>query len=517
MALTFLVLPVAAVLCCLYRFLIHPLLLSPLAKLPNAHFTSPILPLWMWWNRRTGFETRSTVAAHQRHGPVVRMGPNEVSVASMDGLRRIFGGGWEKHPYYLHFANYNAPSLFSMVSPESHSARRRIMAHVFSKSYLQASPDFDALSRELILRRLLPVIQSTAATGKPVDVLHLFSAVSNDFMAAFGFGLRHSMDCIRDLDFATHYFDLGRVKLREEPGRDKAGKEMEEHCMAICRDVEADMNKEKAQEKETSRSLETQTPVNGLTDCPDSKPLLFAQLYAGFTKAGLSPEARLVECASEMLDSIDASREAIGNTMVYLTYELSRSPRMQASLRAELLGLSPNITLDPSLDDLPSPRDLDALPFLQAIVQETLRLHTSTPSPQTRVVPRGGAVIDGYVIPGGVRVSTASKVLHVNETVYPDALAFVPERWMPNVDSGGRDGDMAEMKRWFWPFSNGGKMCIGNHYSLQVIKLLVAAIYTNFTSTVIDDSGIEHRDNIFSGPVGDELILQFHPIAGGAC
>ena len=42
-----------------------------------------------------------------------------------------------------------------------------------------------------------------------------------------------------------------------------------------------------------------------------------------------------------------------------------------------------------------------------------------------------------------------------------------------------------------------------------VIKLLLAAIYINYTTTIIDDEGIEHIDHMIAAPVGDKLIVSF--------
>lgn len=41
------------------------------------------------------------------------------------------------------------------------------------------------------------------------------------------------------------------------------------------------------------------------------------------------------------------------------------------------------------------------------------------------------------------------------------------------------------------------------------MKLVVAAIYTNYTTRIIDDEGIEQLDGYAVGPKGDKLILQF--------
>ena len=44
------------------------------------------------------------------------------------------------------------------------------------------------------------------------------------------------------------------------------------------------------------------------------------------------------------------------------------------------------------------------------------------------------------------------------------------------------------------------------------LKLMIAAIYTNFTTSVVDDSGIEQADTYVAGPVANKLMLQFHNV-----
>ena len=45
------------------------------------------------------------------------------------------------------------------------------------------------------------------------------------------------------------------------------------------------------------------------------------------------------------------------------------------------------------------------------------------------------------------------------------------------------------------------------------MKLLVAAIYTNYTTSIVDDDGIEQADTFIAGPVGNKLVLRFHQIS----
>ena len=75
---------------------------------------------------------------------------------------------------------------------------------------------------------------------------------------------------------------------------------------------------------------------------------------------------------------------------------ISLHPDVQARLRQELR------------DSLPSQAEertyaaIDALPYLNAVMMEGLRLVDTIESYQRRIVPKGGCVIEGYYLPAGV-------------------------------------------------------------------------------------------------------------------
>lgn len=91
-----------------YKYLLFPIFLSPLSRIPNAHFTSSFCPLWILWKRYRGKENGSIFTAHQKHGSIVRLGPTELSVNCVDnGIKTIYGGGFEKPHWYINlFSNY---------------------------------------------------------------------------------------------------------------------------------------------------------------------------------------------------------------------------------------------------------------------------------------------------------------------------------------------------------------------------------------------------------------------------
>jgi hypothetical protein len=89
-----------------YKFFIYPAFLSPLAAIPNAHFTSSFSNGWMIWQRYRGHPNRAIHDAHTRLGPVVRLGLTEISVNSVEGLNLVYSGNFEKDKFYIPFANY---------------------------------------------------------------------------------------------------------------------------------------------------------------------------------------------------------------------------------------------------------------------------------------------------------------------------------------------------------------------------------------------------------------------------
>lgn len=67
---------------------------------------------------------------HQKLGPVVRLGPSEISVNSSSGLSIIYAGGFEKHGSYQWFVNYGTTNLVTMREHDAHSTQKRMISHV---------------------------------------------------------------------------------------------------------------------------------------------------------------------------------------------------------------------------------------------------------------------------------------------------------------------------------------------------------------------------------------------------
>lgn len=113
---------------CLAGQVLYLLFLLPLARVPKAHWTCDFGSFWILWHRYKGPENEMRVIsiAHKRYGPVVRLGPSEISVNSLDlSVRRFHGARVEKSGWYLPFKN------FGLVLPSSIDIADRDQAHQF--------------------------------------------------------------------------------------------------------------------------------------------------------------------------------------------------------------------------------------------------------------------------------------------------------------------------------------------------------------------------------------------------
>jgi hypothetical protein len=230
----------------------------------------------------------------------------------------------------------------------------------------------------------------------------------------------------------------------------------------------------------------------------EDTPVVYRQLSSALLKEakknGAGTEANTADLkyriASELLDHLAAGFDTSGITLTYVVHELCKHPDVQTKLRAELLTLSPQL-VPSAAPALPDPKAVAALPYLHAVVYETLRLRSAIPGPQPRFTPPQGCRLGpeerSYYVPGGVRVSASAGILHLNEEVYENATEWRPERWLEDVPDEKRK-DMES--RWFWAFGryvvkcvdlalgvrgngnlltgeySGGRMCVGSHLAV---------------------------------------------------
>jgi cytochrome P450 len=115
---------------------------------------------------------------------------------------------------------------------------------------------------------------------------------------------------------------------------------------------------------------------------------------------------------------------------------------------------------------------LQDLPYMNACIEEGLRIFPSIPTGLTRTVPKGGDTIAGQWVPGGTTVSVYSWAATHSESNFMDPEMFVPERWMEDrpvkYEADKRDASQ--------PFSLGPRGCIGRHLSYMELRLILGSL-----------------------------------------
>jgi cytochrome P450 len=105
--------------------------------------------------------------------------------------------------------------------------------------------------------------------------------------------------------------------------------------------------------------------------------------------------------------------------------------------------------------------------FLDAVVKETLRLYP--PAWAIGREPLEDVELGGFRIPRGSQIWLSPWVSHHDERWFPEPDAFRPERW--------RDGLADRLPRFaYFPFGGGPRTCIGSHFALLEMKLVLGTI-----------------------------------------
>ena len=125
-------------------------------------------------------------------------------------------------------------------------------------------------------------------------------------------------------------------------------------------------------------------------------------------------------------------------------------------------------------DRLPELKDKKNLPYLEAIIAETLRLSSLAPL----ALPHKATVdttLQGYNIPKETTVLINLWSLHHDPTIWDDPHSFIPERFLDN------DGKFVPPKQdRFLPFAAGRRACLGEPLARVELFLILARLLHSF-------------------------------------
>jgi cytochrome P450 len=117
--------------------------------------------------------------------------------------------------------------------------------------------------------------------------------------------------------------------------------------------------------------------------------------------------------------------------------------------------------------------ELQELTYMNACIDEALRIFPPVPTGLTRTVPAGGDTVAGNFLPGGTTVSVYSWAATHSPNNFSRPDEFVPERWIDPQYAG-------ENKEASQPFSLGPRGCIGKHLSYLELRLILANLLWHF-------------------------------------
>ncbi|KAI0373445.1 cytochrome P450 [Pilatotrama ljubarskyi] len=176
-----------------------------------------------------------------------------------------------------------------------------------------------------------------------------------------------------------------------------------------------------------------------------------------------------------------AGHVTTSNSATWALYSLSQKPDVQQKLRQELLTVQ---------TDTPTMEELNALPYLDAVVRETLRLHSPVTmlireAAKDDVIPlsepitdRNGKVHYGIKIAKGNKVVVPILAVHRSKAIWgEDALEFKPERWEHPPEA---IADMPGIWGHLLTFIGGPRACIGYRFSLVEFKAILFHIIRSF-------------------------------------
>ncbi|CAN6248041.1 unnamed protein product [Urochloa humidicola] len=167
-----------------------------------------------------------------------------------------------------------------------------------------------------------------------------------------------------------------------------------------------------------------------------------------------------------LTDMFIAASDTSTNTVQWAMAQLLRHPEKMKKVAAELdaqLGSK----------DFVMESDLSKLPYLHAVVKETLRLHPAVP-----IIPREVVADDvslgGFDVPKGTGVVVNLWAIGRDESVWPCPEEFIPERFLPGKET--HYGSMGNKDFVYRPFGAGRRVCPGMEYTARSVPLLLASI-----------------------------------------
>ncbi len=436
--------------------------LHPLARVPGPYLAAAT-PIPRVYALLTGNTAHWTAALHERYGEVVRLAPGEVSFISETAWKEIYAyhngrPAWIKAERGPPFPNNVEPII--TTSDVAHTRQRKLLAHAFSERALKEQEGIIVSYVDLLVEKLREQVK---LGQNPVDMVNWYNHTTFDVIGDFTYG--ESFHSLEKGDYHPWVWSIYHgVKALVLMGAMKdllpfnsLTKLLIPSSMKNLGNANFTYSRDKIQERLDK----------GATGHPD----FMSYVLKYNDEKGMSRD----EIDSTFSTLALAGSETTATLLSGCTYYLLKNPEVYAKLTHEILAAFSNeaeIRIDST----------NRLPYLKAVLEESLRVYPPVPSALSRVVAPPGDTISGYFIPGGTMVGIPQHTAYHSSRNFTAPDAFIPERWLPE-HVGEYAGDR---KSAFMPFSAGNWNCIGKNLAYAEMRLVVARMVWEFEMELAD-------------------------------
>jgi cytochrome P450 len=188
-------------------------------------------------------------------------------------------------------------------------------------------------------------------------------------------------------------------------------------------------------------------------------------LSVALESGGFSDE----DLVNQLMTFLAAGHETTASALSWAVYLLCKHPEAQRKLREEICT---ELDLNSDIDST----QIDRLPYLNAVLNETMRIFP--PVPLTLRETSNDTTIQGHFIPKATTLIICPWAINTSEQLWgPDAKQFNPDRWLGagRANTGGAESNYAVTT-----FLHGPRSCIGKQFAMAEFACLVAALIGKF-------------------------------------
>ncbi|KAI4213867.1 MAG: hypothetical protein LQ351_003562 [Letrouitia transgressa] len=434
----------------------------------------------------SGKFTQGLVQLHATYGPVVRTAPNELSFISPTALLDIYSHrvgrpSFSKSPLVVRNQPNGYPSILN-ANDADHSRFRRLLSHAFSENALRQQEPLLQSYVDLLISKLREQVTASTTSAAKIDLVKWFNFVTFDISGDLSFG-----ESFQSLEESRYHpwvsILLSLFKAAFLMISTKFYPPIEKTMMYL---IPQRIKQERINHFEFTKSKVHQRLQQG--EAGQGKSDFMTHVLRHNDEKGMSvPE---IEATFSILVAAgsETTATALSGMMNYLLKDTERMGVLVTEIRAAFAHPSA-ITID----------SVGKLTYLGAVIEEGLRLCQPVPLGAPRVVPKGGASVDGHWLPEDIIVSVPRYAASRAPSNNPDGPnAFKPERWLS--EEGQQDASFPKQKETatsFAPFSLGPRNCIGRNLAYLEMRLIMAKLLWSFDVWEDEGAGFawESQDN----------------------